>query len=364
MSFSKSRISTKARLLPLVVCGVLAILILPLADAQDQSPSATPTPSESASSQATNTTSPLLSNSLEEANPASLITSNASDRTFALTTEPTPSTAPTNASAPSAKATNSTSAETNITNGTNNTNMGATGSTSSATPAALAMHNESNSIIVEGLILPQQKVELASPSEGLIKQILVPEGISVKEGQIIAQIDDREEQIQLKNAEFQASKLRDILASLERLFNEKVTSRMEYNKALLQMEQAEAERNLYALRMEKMTIKAPCDAYVLRLLKHPGESVQRLEKFAELVVTGQIHITSYVNAEHLGRIPVGTIASVSAGDGMAPVDGIVEVSDPVLDPGGKVFRIKVRIDHPTVGLVPGMRAQVEFHEKQ
>jgi len=197
----------------------------------------------------------------------------------------------------------------------------------------------------------------------LITKILVTEGSIVKEGQHIAQIDDREEQIHLQNSQFQATKLREILNSLERLFNEKVTSRMEYNKALLQMEQAESERKLYTLRMEKMIIKAPCDGYVLRLLKHPGESVQRLERFAELVVTGQIHITSYVDAQHLGKIPVGTMAAVHPGEGMTPVEGIVEVSDPVLDPGGKVFRIKVRIDHPSVGLIPGMRTQVELHEK-
>ena len=340
MSSSKSPISSTT---PLLFLGVIVVLFTSVTAAEN--------PAQPAPSHTPSTSNNISANTLEPI--AAAVTST-------LTAEPTPSATPT----ATAEATNASNSDTTSTNSTNNFSAGTTGSTSSATPAASTTQNDINSIIVEGLILPQQKVSLASPSEGLIKKILVPEGATVKEGQLIAQLDDREEQIQLQNAEFQASKLRDILASLERLFNEKVTSRMEYNKALLQMEQAESDRNLHALRTEKMTIKAPCDAYVLRLLKHPGESVQRLEKFAELVVTGQIHITSYVDAQHLGKIPVGTIASVSPGEGMSPVEGIVEVSDPVLDPGGKVFRIKVRIDHPSVELIPGMRAQVELHEKQ
>lgn len=219
------------------------------------------------------------------------------------------------------------------------------------------------SLSVEGLIIPQQVISLAAPSEGLITNITVTEGSIVAEGQNLAQLADDEEKIQYRNAEFQASKLQDILNSLERLYNEKVTSRLEYNKALLSLEQAISERDVLAIRVKKMTINAPCSSYVMRLLKHTGESVQRLEKFAELVVTGHVYLAAYVDASYLGKIPVGSKAIIYPGNGAKPVEGIVEVSDPILDNGGKVFRVKIRIDTPGPNLIPGMRARVELYPK-
>lgn len=216
-------------------------------------------------------------------------------------------------------------------------------------------------LTVEGLIIPQQVISLAAPSEGLITNIAVTEGSKVEEGEVLAQLADDEEKIQLRNAEFQASTLQDILKSNELLYNEKVASRLEYDRALLSLEQAVSDRDLYAIHVKKMTITAPCSSYVLRLLKHTGESIQRLEKFADLVVIGHVYLAAYVDAIHLGKIPVGSKALVDPENGAKPVLGVVEVSDPILDNGGKVFRVKVRIDNPGPNLIPGMRARVELH---
>lgn len=215
-------------------------------------------------------------------------------------------------------------------------------------------------VTVEGFVMPEQEVELAAPSAGLVTEVIATEGTRVKKGDVIARLSDEEEEILLKNAELQAEKLRQDFLSMERLFRENAASKDEYTKSMLASRQGDAERDLYKIRLEKRSIVAPCDANVLRIFKEPGESVQQMEKFAELVAVDRLHVTAYVDAVHLGKIPAGTAVSVLAPATGSRVPGKVLASDPVLDAGGSTFRIKVLVEQPGEELLSGMRVRLEL----
>lgn len=227
-----------------------------------------------------------------------------------------------------------------------------------AADTALAGDRPGADLQVEGLIGPEQDIDLAAPSEGLIVEILAVEGSNVEKGAVIARLADEEEQILYRTAELQSRKLQEDLRAMERLYNEKAASRDDYERALLDAQRAEAERDLQSIRLKKRKITAPFDAYILRLLKQPGESVQNMEKFAELVATDRLSVTAYVEAQYLGRIAVGSQALILPTDSSEPVKGEVVISDPVLDPGGKVFRVRARVEDPAKRLVPGTRAKM------
>ena len=226
--------------------------------------------------------------------------------------------------------------------------------------SAVAVPPKDGPLIVEGLVTPEREVELAAPSEGLVVEVKGAEGSQVKQGEVIARLSDEEESIVLRNAELQAKKLQEDFASMERLYKEKAASRDDYNKAMLAAQQAAAERDLHAIKLRKRNIVAPCDANILRIFKEPGESVQRMEKFAELVSVDRLHVTAYVDGRFLGKIPLGAEVRVLPAANAGAVWGKVIVSDPVLDPGGTVFRIKVLIDQPSGQLQPGTRVQLEL----
>jgi RND family efflux transporter MFP subunit len=192
----------------------------------------------------------------------------------------------------------------------------------------------------------------------LITEIPVAEGSRVEKGAVIARLADEEEQILFRTAELQSRKLQEDLKAIERLYKENAASRDDYRRAMIDAERAAAERDLQSIRLQKRKITAPCDAYVLRLMKQPGESVQSMEKFAELVATDSLYVTAYVDAQHFGRIALGSRALIVPADAAAPVEGEVVISDPVLDPGGKVFRVRVRVQDPAGKLVPGTRAKM------
>jgi len=215
----------------------------------------------------------------------------------------------------------------------------------------------------EGLVTPERVVELAAPSEGLVTRVLVREGDKIEPDAVLAELSSEEEKILMRQAELQSRKLSEDLASMKRLFEEKAVSKDDYTRTLLAAEQAAAERDLAAIRLKQRTITSPDGGYVLRLHKDSGESIRRLETFAEVVVLDRVHVTVYLPAALLGHIGRGSRALIHTGtETDSSLTGEVEVADPTLDAGGEVFRVKVLVSEPGENLKAGMRVAVEFPE--
>ena len=179
-------------------------------------------------------------------------------------------------------------------------------------------------VTVEGLVTPEHVIDLAAPSEGLLMEVLVKEGAAVSKGDPIANLTNEEERIQLRQAELAARQMEEDLQSIQRLFDEKAASRDDLNRATLSAGRAAAERDLLAIRLRNRTVTSPVNGRVLRLLKDPGESVQRLEKVAEIVALDRKLLTAYPDAPLFGKIQPGDSVRILAANG-EPVSAFVEV---------------------------------------
>jgi multidrug efflux pump subunit AcrA (membrane-fusion protein) len=176
--------------------------------------------------------------------------------------------------------------------------------------ASFALHAmAAGPVSLEGLVTPEREIDLAAPSEGLVLEVLVKEGAAVSQGDPIARLTNEEEQIQVRQAELAARQAAEDLQSTRRLYEEKAASRDDLNRAALVAGRSEAERDLLAIRLRNRTISAPVSGRVLR-------------------------------AE--------------------PVQGRVEVVDPVLDAGGRSFRVKVLVDDPEGRLSVGTRVPLSI----
>jgi len=213
---------------------------------------------------------------------------------------------------------------------------------------------------LEGLVTPEREIDLAAPSEGLVLEVVAKEGAKVKEGDPIARLTNEEEEIQLRQAELTARQMEEDLQSTRRLFEEKAASRDDLNRATLSAARAAAERDLLAIRLRNRTISSPASGRVLRILKDPGESVQRLEKVAEIVSLERKFITAYADASSFGGIQPGARVEIFPSEGAEPVPGVVDVVDPVLDAGGRSYRIKVLAEDASDRLNVGTRVPLRI----
>lgn len=218
-----------------------------------------------------------------------------------------------------------------------------------------------NPLLVQGLVTPVRQFELASPSEGLVTSIPVQEGDKISAGQAIGELYSEQEKIILRQMELQSRKQAEDLSAMRRLYEDKAVSRDEFTKSMLAAEQAAAERDLAEIRLKERKITSPQAGVVLRLMKDAGESVRKLEGFAEIVDIDRLYVTAYLPASHLGKVSRGDkVPVIPAENESTPLAGEVALADPVLDPGGEVFRVKVLVPEPAGRLLPGTRAKVDF----
>lgn len=144
-------------------------------------------------------------------------------------------------------------------------------------------------------------VRLASARDGIVTSVLVKEGNVVKQGTLLATIDDRESILKQAAGEAEVAETRAQLPGLElrqrsaerdrarlaRLMKQDVASQAQWEQADDLVSQLESEKALLDARLhlgeahlatarhevEQHQIRAPQDGIILRLLVHPGEGV-------------------------------------------------------------------------------------------
>lgn len=124
-------------------------------------------------------------------------------------------------------------------------------------------------------------------------------------------------------------------------------ARLNYEKGILQGEQAEHEQNVAKREMEKAAaelktcrIEAPFDGTVRKVLKHKGEAVTQGTPILELISTRTVKVE--------GRLPVEDLWSVKRGD---RVEVKIDFPDRELEIENEVFEGKIYSVDPTVSPV-------------
>ena len=69
------------------------------------------------------------------------------------------------------------------------------------TPTPLPAVQTNPEIIVDAVVVPLRYAELSMPASGIVSEILVGEGDTVEEGQLIAQLDNERQVIAIAQAE-------------------------------------------------------------------------------------------------------------------------------------------------------------------
>lgn len=212
----------------------------------------------------------------------------------------------------------------------------------------------------EVVLAPENEIKTASPAAGIVAELLSAEGSPVRKGDPLLQLDDEQARLTVERSAAVRNKLRGDYETAQRLFEEKLISRDEYNRAKLEMDVAGTENEYAAVLQRKHTILAPADGIVFRILKQPGESVQVYEQVATVISPKNLHATAYLPAALLGTIQIGDGVEVRLPEPGGTRKAEIIAVDPVLETGSSVFRAKCLIDNADLSIRSGTRATAVF----
>ena len=251
-----------------------------------------------------------------------------------------------------------------------------------------------------GYVVAQRKASLSSKATGRLEWLGVLEGSRVKQGEIIARLEDRDvgasrEQTQagvkvaLANVEQGRAELLDAEAAYKRsldLAEKKYISESahdaavaRYNKAKASMNSLEAavavaRANLKSaeVSVDQTVIRAPFDGVVLTKNANVGDNITPFSSAADskgAVVTiadmDTLEVEADVSESAIGRIKTGQPCEIQLdaipGERFA---GVVSRTVPTVDRAKATVLVKVRFAARDARVLPDMSAKVAFLERE
>lgn len=215
-------------------------------------------------------------------------------------------------------------------------------------------------VYATGTVEPVNWAKIAAVTTGRIAEVLAREGDTVREGQALARLDDREARAKVAELEARAAYWREEMNRATTLAQRGIRAPESAQKAKSEYDQAVAAINAARQRRADLLVTAPMDGVVLRRDGEPGEVVKPENTIFWVGEVRPLRITADVDEEDIARVVPGQKVLIKA-DAFPDrlLDGRVDRVTPKGDPVNKTFRVRVALPDDTPLLV-GMTAEINI----
>ncbi len=124
-----------------------------------------------------------------------------------------------------------------------------------------------------GVVKEAQNVKAAFKAAGQLMNVAVKEGDYVRQGQLLATLDDVDYQIGVDAIQAQYTQLKNEVARVKQLYERGSVSANEYEKAVYGLEQVEAQLRSKKNQVDYTRLYSPATGYVEDVYYHKGEMV-------------------------------------------------------------------------------------------
>jgi membrane fusion protein, multidrug efflux system len=200
-----------------------------------------------------------------------------------------------------------------------------------------------------------QGVTVSTDEPGIVQKINFESGQTVKQGDLLVQLEVSQEQAQLRSAEAQMRLSGANLLRQQNLLKSRVSSQADYDSVQAQYDQAVARVEEVKALINKKTIRAPFSGVLGIRAVNLGQYLQSGAQVAPLQSLDPIYVNFWLPQQNLGQIAAGQAVRVEA-DGLPNVtfDGKINAVDAVVDEATRNVRVQATLSNRNGLLRPGM----------
>ena len=280
-----------------------------------------------------------------------------------------------------------------------------------STPSSISFESgQTQSVLIKSaLVKVAQSVDVPVEQAGVLVELLVREGQTIKKGDLIGRLKDTELQIRLERAKLEheiatmtaasevdiqyASKSRDVaIAELMRSeqANQRVANsvplariekqRLEKDRTILQLEKAERDFRIANLKsklvqneirlaqeqLQQADIRSPTNGVVVSVGAQAGEWVEPSQTLVQIVRVDRLRIEGFVPVDTARSIRVGSPVQISFPQGWIneTIPGEVIFIGPEANPVNLNVQVWAEVDNADGRLIPGLRGDVLIEQRQ
>lgn len=211
-----------------------------------------------------------------------------------------------------------------------------------------------------GAVEPVQWAKVASLLRERIVELCDCEGRRVAKGDVLARLDDREQQAQLRDLTAREEFARRELARQTDLIGRDVTTRQALERATSELRQIQAQIAVQQEKLADYVMLSPMDGVVLRRDGELGEAAEAGQILFRVGVPKPLQVVAEVNEEDIPKVAVGQ-ATLFRTDAFPDrrLGGRVREITPMGDAVAKTYRVRIQLPDDTP-LMIGMSVEANI----
>jgi len=211
-----------------------------------------------------------------------------------------------------------------------------------------------------GTIAPVQGVTVSADLPGTVYRIAFDSGRAVNEGDVLVELDTRQEQAQLAAAEAERDLARLNFARMQDLVSDGAIARADYDRAAAEQKQTEARVGEIRATIARKTIRAPFAGILGIRQVNLGQYLSPGNPVAPLQSLHPIYVNFGVPQQETPNMRLGRTVRVTVGDaadkGFA---GVITAVDSIVNEATRNVQVQATLPNRDGRLRPGMFVQAE-----
>lgn len=213
-----------------------------------------------------------------------------------------------------------------------------------------------------GTVEAANDVRLSAEASGQILRYAVDEGSTVKQGELIAKIDDSQLKKNQARLDAQTKQAKEMYQRQKRLWEQdSIGSEIDYLNAKYQYQQSNAALEAINVQISKTNVRAPFDAIVEDIITEAGEMVNPGMPIVRLIASNYIKVTAGVPARYADVVSVGDSAQIwfdtQSSDTLR---GSIMFVGNAIDQQARTFRIEIAMPNHNRQYKIGMIANLKL----
>ncbi|WP_117236178.1 efflux RND transporter periplasmic adaptor subunit [Vibrio maerlii] len=222
--------------------------------------------------------------------------------------------------------------------------------------------NEFPSQPLSCLLEPSFDVELSSEVQGVIKEMNVQRGDTVKKGQVVMELKSTVETAAVNTVQARLEFATRKVKRNAELFKKNLISDNEQDEMLTEQRLAAYQLKEARVRLAQRKTRSPISGVVIERIKDPGEFVDETP-FLRVATLNPMHAEIVLPAELYGSVSKGEKVSLTPIGTQQPYEGTVKIIDPIIDAASNTFAVTVSLSNDKGDLSAGVRCQADFTSK-
>jgi membrane fusion protein, multidrug efflux system len=215
-----------------------------------------------------------------------------------------------------------------------------------------------DTLAVIGTTAAVQGVTVSADLPGLVARISFESGQAVRQGEVLVELDTREEHAQLAAAEAQRELARLNFERMQALVVDGAISRADYDRAAAEQKSSDARVGEITAGIARKTIRAPFSGVLGIRQVNLGQYLSAGDPVVPLQSLHPIYVNFGVPQQETTRVRVGGRIRVTTDD-LSGVEftGRVTAVDSVISPETRNVQVQATVPNPGGKLRPGMFVQ-------